>query len=123
MEPKFNLLNLGLRINISVTMVLNHFKMDSQFILIETLQLLLTGGVGGVLIVGYAAKDLFVKETEALTTGPRFASDYDELMWLAERQKHRLSKGETRRFYQLRQGWSEMHSILATGKSAMYAGT
>jgi len=89
--------------------------MDANYLLQTTLQLTLTSGVGAVLIIGYATRGIFVKEESPLDNGPRFASDYDELMWLAERQKHHLDKEETRRFYQLRHNWPEMHSLLSLG--------
>jgi len=91
--------------------------MDVQFLLLETLQLLFTGGVGGVLIVAYATRGLFATDVTPMASDPPFASDYDELMWLAERQKNHLSKEETQRFYQLRQRWSEMHSFLTAARS------
>ena len=84
--------------------------MDIQDFLFTTLQLLLTGGVGGVFILAYATKDIFLTEEEPPVDGPRFASDYQELMWLADKQKKHLDIEETHRFYQLRQNWSEMHS-------------
>lgn len=72
---------------------------------------MLTGGVGGVFIVNYAAEGLFVLDGEdTQTDAPRFATDYQELMWLAEKQKRNLDTVETQRFYQLRRHWSEMHS-------------
>jgi hypothetical protein len=80
-----------------------------HIILLTTFQLLLTGGVGGVLIFTYATKDIFLK-SEVRSERPQFASDYQELMWLAGRQKQRLNKTETRRFYQLRHNWSGMHA-------------
>lgn len=89
--------------------------MDVQFLLLEALQILLTSGVGGVLILDYATKGLFANDSATVASDPPFPSDYDELMWLAERQKHYLSKEETQRFYRLRQRWSEMHSLLPAG--------
>ena len=91
--------------------------MDTQFLLLETLQLVLTSGVGGVLIVGYAAKDIFATEEVPLMKEPKFGSDYDELMWLAGRQRHHLSNEETRRFYQLRRRWTEMHAFPGIGST------
>jgi len=87
------------------------------------MQLLLTSGVGSVFILNFATKDIFVKEEVPVDNEPRFATDYDELMWLAERQKQHLDSRETRRFFQLRRGWPEMHTSLATGGSQPYAGT
>jgi len=84
--------------------------MDAEFILQTAVQLLLTAGVGGVFIVNYATKGIFLKEENLQTGPPRFGSDYQELMWLAERQKLRLDPGEAQRFYQLRRHWAEMHS-------------
>jgi len=86
--------------------------MDANYLLLTTLQLTLTSGVGTVSIVAYATRGIFVKEENPVDNGPKFASDYDELMWLAERQKHHLDKEETRRFFQLRRSWPEMHSLL-----------
>ena len=88
--------------------------MDVQNLLFTALQLLLTGGVGGVLILGYATKDIFVKkEEERLKEEPRFLSEYQELMWLADKQRKHLNAEEAHRFYQLRNNWSEMHSSIA----------
>ena len=84
--------------------------MDFNYLLVTTLQLTLTSGVGAVFIIGYATRGIFATEENPLDNEPRFASDYDELMWLAERQKHHLDNEETRRFYQLRHSWPEMHS-------------
>jgi len=86
--------------------------MDANYLLLTTLQLTLTSGVGAVFIIGYATRGIFATEENQLDNEPRFASDYDELMWLAERQKHHLDNVETRRFYQLRHNWPEMHSPL-----------
>jgi hypothetical protein len=97
--------------------------MDFQDMLIVMLQMMLTGGVGGVLIVGHATKDLFIEDEGTPAPNRRFASDYNELMWLAERQRRHLSKEETLRFYQLRQEWSEMHTLLGVGSSPLNAGT
>ena len=93
--------------------------MDVQFLLLEVLQLLLTSGVGGILIVGYATRDIFMKDASPKQGEPRFASDYSELMWLAEKQRHRISKEENQRFYQLRREWSDMHTFLTNGISAV----
>jgi O-glycosyl hydrolase len=80
-------------------------------------QLLLTSGVGAVFILDYATKGIFVKEEVPLDNEPRFTSDYDELMWLAERQRHHLSNKETRRFFQLRREWTDMHTPLVIGNT------
>ena len=85
--------------------------------------MLLTGGVGGVLIVGYATKGVFIRDEALRDDEPRFASDYDELMWLAERQKRHLSHEETQRFFELRQEWTEMHSSPTTGNVRSRVGT
>ena len=89
-----------------------------QDILVNTLQQLLTTGAGGVLILGYATRDLFANEEGPQPNGPKFASDYDELMWLAGRQKQHLDREETQRFYQLRHRWSEMHSFILAAQPA-----
>jgi hypothetical protein len=81
------------------------------------MQLVLTSGVGAVFILNYATKGIFINEETPVDNGPRFASDYDELMWLAERQKHHLDNQETRRFYHLRQGWAEMHAFPGIGNT------
>jgi len=98
-------------------MFLNALPLDFQFLLVTLLQIMLTGGVGGVFIVGYATKDIFTREENLQPTEPQFATEYDELMWLAERQKHHLSHEETRRFYQLRQEWTKMHALPRIGNS------
>jgi hypothetical protein len=85
--------------------------LDVQDLLVVTLEILLTSGVGGAIIVGYATKDLFLTEEKPLPEGSRFSSDYQELMWLADKQRHHLSEEETHRFYELRHNWSEMHSF------------
>ena len=56
-----------------------------------------------------AVKSILVSEEAARVPKPRFASEYDELMWLAEKQKGSLSEEETLRFYELRDHWPEMH--------------
>ena len=89
--------------------------MDVQDFLFITLQLLLTGGVGGVFILAYATKDIFLTDEEPPLEGPRFASDYEELMWLADRQRLHINEKETKRFYQLRQEWPDMHSSPVVG--------
>ena len=81
-----------------------------QDLLMMALQMLLFGGVGGVFVVKYGTNDLFVKEEVPQADGPRFASDYHELMWLAERQKRHPNTEETQRFFQLRHNWSNMHA-------------
>ena len=91
--------------------------MDAQFLLLETLQVLLTSGVGGILIVTYATRDLFIKDANPQPPESQFASDYSELMWLAEKQRHHVSREESRRFYQLRREWPEMHAFLTNGMS------
>ena len=90
-----------------------HFKSFRLVIyqaLITTLQLILTGGVGGVFIVTYATRDLFLREVEPPLERPNFASDYQELMWLVEKRGQGLTTQEVRRFYQLRKEWSKMHA-------------
>jgi len=88
-------------------------------ILLIVLQYLLTAGLGGVLIVGYATKDLFLTEDKPHQEGQHFASDYQELMWLAEKQKRHLDVEETRRFYQLRREWSDMHAFPGFGTATL----
>ena len=88
--------------------------MGIQLLLVTTLQLILTSGVGTVLIVGYATKDLFSREESPAEDSLRFANEYQELMWLAERQKHHVDVEETQRFYQLRHDWTRMHSFNVT---------
>ena len=85
--------------------------MDLDYFLLSAVQLLLTSGVGAVLILNFATRDVFVKEEIRADNEPRFATDYDELMWLAQRQRHHAEVEETRRFYQLRQNWPQMHSF------------
>ena len=84
--------------------------MGIHFLLLDALQIVLTSGVGGVILIGYATKDIMTKEEGSQPGGPRFSSDYQELMWLAERQREHLNAEETRRFYQLRRNWAAMHS-------------
>ena len=85
--------------------------MGIDFILLTAVQLLLTAGVGGVIIVVYATRGIFLREEEdSQPSSHSFPSEYEELMWLAERQKQRLDSEETLRFYQLRRNWAEMHS-------------
>jgi hypothetical protein len=79
-------------------------------VLITTFELLLTSGIGSALLVSLATKDLFLKEEPPASERHRFVSDYQELMWLAEKQRHRLTAQETRRFYQLRDNWPRMHA-------------
>jgi len=64
-----------------------------------------------VLIVGLSTKGIFVKEEEPTTYKLQFASEYQELMWLAEKQRYTPSAEETRRFYQLRHSWPDMHAF------------
>jgi hypothetical protein len=82
--------------------------MDSS--VMTAFQLTLIGWIGGVFIVNYATRDLFVSEERSKTSKPHFVSEYDELMWLADKQKGSLSEEETLRFYELRDRWPEMHS-------------
>lgn len=83
--------------------------MGVHLILLTVLQMVLTGGVGGVVVTSYALDGVLLKE-EPASAVPSFASDYQELMWLAERQRFHADEEETRRFFQLRQRWPEMHS-------------
>jgi hypothetical protein len=76
--------------------------------ILTALQLTLIGWIGGVFLVNYAIRDVFVSE-KSNTSKPHFVSEYDELMWLAEKQKGSLNEEETLRFYELRDKWSEMH--------------
>ena len=85
--------------------------MGIQFLLVNALQLILTSGVGAVFIIGYATKGIYVKEATPPDEEARFANDYAELMWLAERQKYHFDDEEARRFYLLRHSWSDMHSL------------
>ena len=84
--------------------------MDIQFLLLDTVQIILTAGIGGIFILGYATTDIFLKEESPQADGPRFADDYQELMWLAGRQRRHIDADETQRFFQLRHNWSKMHS-------------
>ena len=84
--------------------------MGIHFLLLDTVQIILTAGVGGVFILGYATRDLFLEEENRQPGGPRFASEYQELMWLAERERGHASAEERQRFFQLRHSWPEMHS-------------
>ena len=59
--------------------------------------------------MGLATKGIFLKEEAPVPEEHRFASDYQELMWLAERERHNPSPEERRRFYQLRDKWPLMH--------------
>jgi hypothetical protein len=88
--------------------------MGVHLILITVVQMVLTGGVGGVVVASYALNDILLKEEPAAAI-PSFASDYQELMWLAERQRSHADNEETLRFFQLRQRWPEMHSHKALG--------
>lgn len=84
--------------------------MGIYFLLLDTVQVILTAGLGGVLLFGYAFKDLLPSEENPQADAGSFADDYQELMRLAERQRQNLDAGETQRFFQLRQDWSRMHS-------------
>jgi hypothetical protein len=88
--------------------------MGVHLLLITVLQMVLTGGIGGVLVASYALNGILLKG-KPVSTVPSFASDYAELMWLAERQRLHIDDAETRRFFQLRQRWPEMHSRRALG--------
>jgi len=90
-------------------------QLGIHFLLLDAVQIILTAGVGGVFILGYATRDLFLEEENRQPGGPRFTSEYQELMWLAERQRGHASAEERQRFYQLRHNWSEMHSYGLTG--------
>jgi hypothetical protein len=81
-----------------------------HFLLLDMVQIILTAGVGGVFIIGYATKDIFLTEENPRSDGLEFANDYEELMWLAARQRQHNDLAETRRFYQLRRNWAAMHS-------------
>ena len=59
-------------------------------------------------IVEYATNGVFMREEAPVAEEHGFVSAYQELMWLAEKQRHRVSSEETRRFYQLRHDWSDM---------------
>ena len=72
-------------------------RLGIHHLLISTLQLILTGGVGGVFIVAYATRDLFLEEEESPDGQPVFLSDYEELKWLAKKEKRQLSEEEIRR--------------------------
>lgn len=74
------------------------------------LQLVLFGGVGGVILVNYATKGIVLGEGARKRTRLEFASDYDELMWLEEKQKVGATEQETLRFYELRDHWTDMHA-------------
>jgi len=87
------------------------FQLGIHFLLLDAVQIVLTSGVGAVFILGYATKDLFVKDESPQQSGPHFASEYQELMWLAERERSHASVEERQRFYQLRHDWVRMHSF------------
>lgn len=78
------------------------------------LQLALFGGAGGAVLLNYATKGIVLTQGESETARPRFASDYDELEWLEERQKAGATEEETLRFYELRDRWTDMHADLPT---------
>ena len=103
------------RIYISPWTGVRLLSLGLQEILVTTFQLLLTAGVGAVFIINYAIEGIYVSEAMFPDADPRFASEYDELMWLAERQKHHSDRIETKRFFQLRHNWSEMHSLPVAG--------
>jgi hypothetical protein len=90
--------------------------LDFADLLAVTLQVLLTAGVGGVFLVSYATKDIFLVEEEPKPAEHLFYSEYDELMWLAGRQRQCTDGAETQRFFQLRHHWSEMHSQTSGAK-------
>jgi hypothetical protein len=71
---------------------------------------MIPSAVGGVFIVRYAMKDVMVKEENLNPEESPFPSEYDELMWLAEKEKGHISDDERKRFFQLRNRWPEMHS-------------
>ena len=78
-------------------------------VLSTIVQLALVGGVGGIVVVKHAIKGITITEKQTEGSKLRFVSDYEELMWLAEKQKGSLSEEETLRFYQLRDRWPIMH--------------
>ena len=82
--------------------------MGVHFLLLTVFQMVLTAGQGGVALTKYAHDGVLHKERAF--PSPSFASDYDELMWLAERQRHHTDREETVRFFRLRQSWQSMHS-------------
>jgi len=75
----------------------------------SVLQLVLIGGIGGIVVVKYATEGIILPGEESRGAKPKFANEYDELMWLAEKQRGSLSEEEMLRFYQLRDKWPEMH--------------
>ena len=60
--------------------------------------------------MNYATNDILFSKKGSRISKPHFISEYDELMWLAKKQKGNLSEEETLRFYELRDRWPEMHS-------------
>jgi len=116
-------MNLGVGININRRRLFLPNELNLDFLLLEAVQLLLTSGVGAVLIVDFATRDIFVKEEMHVHNEPKFATDYDELMWLAGRQKQDHDSKEIRRFFQLRREWPEMHTVASFGNISPAAGT
>jgi len=86
-------------------------------VLLTIVQLAHVGGVGGIVVVKHAVKGIKIPEKETKVSKLRFASDYEELMWLAEKQKGSLSEEEILRFYQLRDRWPVMHFDCLTGNN------
>jgi len=72
--------------------------------------MVISGGLEGIVVVNYPFTGILVSEEAIKIPRPHFASEYDELMWLAEKQRGSLTEEETRRFYELRDWWPEMHS-------------
>ena len=83
--------------------------MGIHFLLLDTVQIILTSGGAAVFILSYATRDIFLREESPQPDG-RFASQYDELMWLANKERGNTSLEERRRFFRLRHDWYEMHS-------------
>jgi len=80
-------------------------------------QLALLGGVGGIVVVKHAIRGITISDVKPKAK-PSFPSEYDELMWLEEKQKDSLTEEETLRFYELRDKWPEMHLDHPTSSSS-----
>ena len=100
---------LGFRIDIS-SEGRTGSELGLQVIIGIIFQLVLFGGVGGVILVNYAMKGIILGEGAHNVTKLEFTSDYDELMWLEEKQKVGATEAETLRFYELRDHWTDMHA-------------
>jgi len=95
-------------------MVPDDQKLDLVTLLSTTLQMILTGGPAGVLLVNYSTKGIFLAQVSAASPESHFATEYDELMWLAAKQRSVSNERETLRFYELRDRWPQMHLDIPT---------